>query len=276
VLVQFECGSPRSFDIVIGADGVHSPVRNLVFGEESQFVRYLGSYMAVFSVPNFLGLKRRQILYNEPGRGVSVKSSRGHEDLKVTALFSSAAIAYDRGDIEAQKSRVAVSFAGAGWELARLMVAMGRAPDFYFDATSLIRMPHWSRGRVTLVGDSCVCASPLSGQGTGLALVGAYVLAGELAAAAGDHEIAFARYEGVMRPYAERNQAGAEAMARRFAPQTPRDVRMRNFALKVMRYVPLMSLVFKMAARATSRSARAISLKDYVTASIGTVPRATG
>jgi 2-polyprenyl-6-methoxyphenol hydroxylase-like FAD-dependent oxidoreductase len=263
VLVRFEHAAPGMFDVVIGADGLHSTVRGLVFGEESQFVRHLGSYMAVFSAPNFLGLQRWQILFNEPGRVVSVKSSRGNADVKVTAFFSSEPIQYDRRDVEAQKQVVTAAFADSGWELPRLLAAMAQAPDFYFDATSLIRMPQWSRGRVTLVGDACVCASPLSGQGTGLALVGAYVLAGELAAAAGDHTAAFAGYERAMRPYAERNQAGAEGVAKTFAPQTPREVRMRNFALKLMRYIPLTSLMFKMAARATARSARAITLDDY-------------
>jgi 2-polyprenyl-6-methoxyphenol hydroxylase-like FAD-dependent oxidoreductase len=124
-------------------------------------------------------------------------------------------------------------------------------------------MQAWSRGRVTLVGDACACASPLSGQGTGLALVGAYVLAGELAAAAGDHETAFVRYEQVMRPYTERNQRGAEALAKNFAPRTPREVQTRNFAPKLMRYIPLTSLMFKMAARATAKSSRAITLSRY-------------
>jgi 2-polyprenyl-6-methoxyphenol hydroxylase-like FAD-dependent oxidoreductase len=263
LLVRFEHASPRKFDLVIGADGVHSAVRELVFGEESQFVRHLGSYMAVFSAPNFLELDRWQTLFQDAGRAVSVKSSRGNTDVKVTAFFASDPLRYDRKDVMAQKAIVTAAFSHVGWELPRLLAAMAESPDFYFDATCLIRMPAWSRGCVTLVGDACVCASPFSGQGTGLALVGAYVLAGELAAAAGDHEAALVRYEQVMRPYAERNQRGAEALAKHFAPRTLREAQMRNFALKLLRYVPLTSLMFKMAARATAKSSRAITLNEY-------------
>lgn len=263
VLVRFEHAPSRTFDIVIGADGVHSAVRELVFGEESQFVRHLGSYMAVFSAPNFLGLDRWQVLFHDAGRAVSVKSSRGNADVKVAAFFSSDPLRYDRKDVAAQKAIVTAAFSHVGWELPRLLAAMTEGSDFYFDVTCLICAPRWSRGRVSLVGDACVCASPLSGQGTGLALVGAYVLAGELAAAAGDHETAFVRYEQAMRPFAERNQRGAEALAKNFAPRTPRQVRTRNLALRLMRYIPLTSLMFKMAARATANSSRAITLETY-------------
>ena len=263
VRVQFEHGQPRTFDLVIGADGVHSVTRRLAFDEDASFLRHLGIYMAVFSAPNFLGLERQQILFNGVGRVASVKSSRGNADVKVALFFSSDPFQYDRADVAAQKALVRDAFSSAGWELPRLLAAMSAAQDFYFDATCLIRMPQWSRGRVVLVGDACTCVSPFSGQGTGLALVGAYVLAGELAAAKGDQAIAFTRYEQLMRPFAQRNQAGAEANAKGFAPQTPSGVRMRNFALKLMRYLPLTSVMFKMAAREMSRSASAIVPEDY-------------
>ncbi len=263
VHVSFDRHPPAVFDMLVGADGVHSNVRRHVFGDESQFVQQLGSYMAVFSSPNHLQLDRWQLIYTQPGRVVSIKTARGNADVKVAAFFSSPPITYDYRDIEQQKRLTSAAFDAAGWELPRLLAAIEPAQDFYFDATCLIRMPRWSHGRVTLIGDACVCPSPLSGQGTGLALVGAYVLAGELSDAAGDHETGFANYERTMRPFADRNQAGAEKMARGFAPQTPRAVRMRDFALKLMNYLPGKTLMFKMALREVSESAKAITLRDY-------------
>src|SRR5262244_2222503 len=108
----------------------------------------------------------------------------------------------------AQQQQVLRSvYRGIGWEVPRLLGMMPSAPDYYFDAAAQIRMDHWSRGRVVLVGDAAYCASPMSGQGSSLALIGAYVLAGELAAAGGDHEAAFAEYDRVMRPFIAVNQA---------------------------------------------------------------------
>ena len=267
VRVSFNVRPAETFDMVIGADGVHSHVRRLAFGDEAQFMHTLGSYMAIFSAPNHLELDRWQLIYNQPGRVVSIKTARGNAIVTVAAFFSSAPLTYDYRDLEQQKRLTAAAYADAGWELPRLLSAMQQAPDFYFDSTCQIRMPRWSQGRVTLVGDACCCPSPLSGQGTGLALVGSYVLAGELANAAGDHTTAFANYERVMRPFAERNQAGAEGIAKGFAPQTPREIRRRNFALKVMNFLPGKDFMFKMAARAAAESAKSITLSDYRAAS---------
>jgi 2-polyprenyl-6-methoxyphenol hydroxylase-like FAD-dependent oxidoreductase len=272
VHVTFERNAPRTFDLVVGADGLHSNVRRLAFGDESQFIHHLGSYMAIFSAPNHMALDRWQLMFNLPGRVVSIKTTRGNAEVKVTAFFSSPPIRFDYRDLAQQKRLTAEAFADAGWEMPRLLAAMYQAPDFYFDSTSQIRMPNWSRGRVTLLGDACVCPSPLTGQGTSLALVGAYVLAGELAHAAGDHEVALARYEMAVRAFAERNQASAAGIAKGFAPQTPRGIWWRNLNFKLLPYIPWRNLVFNLVMRGIANAAKAITLSDYSASRDSTTP----
>ncbi|WP_101785989.1 FAD-dependent monooxygenase [Nonomuraea indica] len=209
VHVTFERGAPRTFDLVVGADGLHSTVRRLAFGPEKEFVHHLGTYLSVFTADNFLGLEDWQVWVREGRAGGGVYPVRGNTELRVNLGFEAEPIPYDHRDVDQQRRLVAEHCGGLRWEVPRLLDAMWKAPDFYFDAMAQVRMDTWSRGRVTLLGDAGYCASPLSGQGTSLALVGAYVLAAELAGhhAAGDHAAALARYEARMRPFVALNQA---------------------------------------------------------------------
>jgi 2-polyprenyl-6-methoxyphenol hydroxylase-like FAD-dependent oxidoreductase len=202
--VTFEHGAARRFDLVVGADGLHSTVRRLVFGPEERLTRHLGSYVSVFTTDNILGLDRWQVWIREGDAGAGIYTARDNTELRVNLGFMSEPLAYDRRDLDAQRRLIAERTAELGWEIPRLLKAMWQAPDFYFDAMAQVRLDSWSRGRVTLVGDAGYCASPLSGQGTSLALVGAYVLASEIGAG---FEGAFDRYEARMRPFAEANQA---------------------------------------------------------------------
>jgi 2-polyprenyl-6-methoxyphenol hydroxylase-like FAD-dependent oxidoreductase len=188
----------------IDSDGLHSNVRRLAFGPESQFSQHLGMYVAVFTADNVLGLDNWQVWLRNETAGAGIYPARDNTELRVNVGFMSEPLDYDRGDLDAQRRLIADHAAGLGWEMLRLLKAMWQAPDFYFDAMAQIRMDTWSRGRVTLIGDAGYCASPMSGQGTSLALVGAYVLAEEIAR---DHRGAFSRYEARMRPFAELNQA---------------------------------------------------------------------
>ncbi|TWP52685.1 FAD-dependent oxidoreductase [Lentzea tibetensis] len=207
VLVTFERTAPRKFDLVVGADGLHSNVRNLVFGPEQQFIRHLGTYLSVFTTPNFLDLDHWQVFCQAGVVGGGVMSARKNTEARFYLGFESVEpITYDYRDTEAQRQLIADAFAGSGWEFQRALTFMWNAPDFHFDSMSQIHMDTWSRGRVTLLGDAGYCGSPLSGQGTSMALVGAYVLAGELKAANGDHTVAFARYEAEIRDYVRANQ----------------------------------------------------------------------
>ncbi|GLZ31068.1 hypothetical protein Lesp02_32570 [Lentzea sp. NBRC 105346] len=207
VHVTFENNAPRTFDIVVGADGLHSNVRRLVFGPEEQFISHLGTYLSVFTTPNFLDLDHWQVFCQAGVLGGGVMSARKNTEARFYLGFESPEpIKYDYRDVNAQKQLIADAFASSGWEFPNAVEHMWNADDFHFDSMSQIHLDTWSRGRVVLLGDAGYCGSPMSGQGTSMALVGAYVLAGELAAARGDHVTAFARYEAEIRDYVRANQ----------------------------------------------------------------------
>jgi 2-polyprenyl-6-methoxyphenol hydroxylase-like FAD-dependent oxidoreductase len=206
VRVTFERAEPRTFDLVIGADGLHSNVRALAFGEESRFITHLGTYLSVFTTDNFLDLDHWQVFHRTADKMSGLYSARNNAEARAILGFESPPLDYDRRDTTRQKQIIADRFADDGWETPRLLKAMWDAPDFHFDSMSQIRMDSWSNGRVSLIGDAGYCGSPLSGQGTSLALVGAYVLAGELMAANGDHRTGLAHYEEELRGFVELNQ----------------------------------------------------------------------
>jgi 2-polyprenyl-6-methoxyphenol hydroxylase-like FAD-dependent oxidoreductase len=206
VTVEFEHAAPRRFDLVVGADGLHSNTRRLVFGPETQYTHHLGMYLSVFTQENYLGLDRWQTWFNDGAVGGAVMTVRDNAELRIYLGFPAGPIDYDHRDTQAQKQLVADHLTGLGWEVPGFIERMWKTDDFYFDAMAQIKMDTWSDGRASLVGDAAHCAAPTSGQGTSLALVGAYVLAAELGRT-DDHERAFARYERRMRPFAEANQA---------------------------------------------------------------------
>lgn len=206
VRVTFRRGEPRVFDLVVGADGLHSAVRRLAFGPEERFLHHLGSYVAVFSTENFLDLDNWQVWLRGDTATYCAYPAHGNTELRATLGFTSDPLDHDRHDVEWQKALMAERLGDLGWETPRLLKAMWASSDFYFDAMAQVRADTWSHGRVVLLGDAAHCPSPLSGQGSSLALVGAYVLADELGAA-DDPGAALARYERRVRPFAELNQA---------------------------------------------------------------------
>ncbi|MFF9050143.1 FAD-dependent monooxygenase [Streptomyces erythrochromogenes] len=208
VRVDFTHGPSRAFDLVVGADGLHSAVRRLAFGPEEHFSHHLGSYLSVFGAENFLGLEDWQVWLRDDDTGFGIMPVRGNTELRIAFGFESGPLSPDLRDGGALRQLVVDKLASLRWEEGgRLAEAARKAPDFYCDAMAQIRMEAWSRGRVALLGDAGYCPSPLSGQGTGLALVGARVLADCLARDIGDHRAAYARYEQRMRPFVTRNQA---------------------------------------------------------------------
>ncbi len=206
--VTFATAAPRRFDLVIGADGLHSAVRRLAFGPEEQFIRDLGmGYIANFGMPNFLGLERWEVFYMHAEVGVGIMALEKDADVRTYLGFNPPTpIDYDYRDIDAQKQLLADHVAGAGWVLPQIVEHMLRAPDFHFDAPGQIRMDSWSRGRIVLVGDAGYSVSPATGQGTTVAMVGAYVLAGELATHKEHLGAGIAAYENELRDYVIRNQ----------------------------------------------------------------------
>lgn len=205
VHVEFEKSESRHFDLVIGADGLHSRVRKLGFGEESQFLRELGLYISFYSIPNFLHLDRVEIEYHSHKRFVVVYCPRDGM-AKVGFAFSSQPFKLNLSDQSQQQKFLQEAFANAKWEVPRLLSYMKETPDFYFDCIAQVHMPHWTNGRIALVGDAGYAVSPLAGQGASVALVGAYVLAGELAEAQGDYTKAFQQYEEGLTEFVNKNQ----------------------------------------------------------------------
>ncbi|MFD0366661.1 FAD-dependent monooxygenase [Streptomyces sp. NPDC059071] len=259
VTVSFEKAAPRRFGLVVGADGPHSVVRALSFGPESEFVHPIGLYTAWFTAIDDLDLDGWFLMHNAPGGLVaSARPGRLPGEIKAGFSFRSPPVAYDRRDVAAQQELVAQRFAGVGWETPRLLRAMRTAPDFFFDSMGQVRLDRWSRGRVALLGDAGYCATPLTGLGTSLALVGAYVLAGELAAAGGDHRIAFRRYDEVMRPYVSQAQQLPPGGASGFAPSGRIGIRLRDLSMRQMARWPMRNLLAAQFAKAGD-----IALPEY-------------
>jgi 2-polyprenyl-6-methoxyphenol hydroxylase-like FAD-dependent oxidoreductase len=231
VQVQFEHGGSRRFDLVVGADGLHSNVRRLAFGPQPLFEKHLGYMVAAFEVG---GYRPRDddtyAMYGQPGRMVGRFTL--HND-RTLFLFVFAADSGSRPPtLDQQKAMLRDSFGDGKWECPRILDELDRTHELYFDCVSQIRMRSWSKGRVALVGDAAFCVSLLAGQGTALAMISAYVLAGELATAGGHHEEAYAKYESSLRAFIDRKQRGAERFAAAFAPRTQWGLWFRNQVIR--------------------------------------------
>jgi 2-polyprenyl-6-methoxyphenol hydroxylase-like FAD-dependent oxidoreductase len=212
--VSFRDQPDRRFDFVIGADGVYSNVRKLVFGNDASFVRPLGVAMALFTTPNLIDLQGWQLAYREEAVGYVIYPSFDQTQLRLGVGYGVEPGEVSRNDMAAQKAAVAAECKHLGGYFPQLLDAMRDTSQFYWGELAQIHMPGWSQGRVALVGDAGYCASPFSGQGTSLALVGALVLAKALAQNPEDFAVAFAAYEQRMRPFVKLNQ-GLVDMERR-------------------------------------------------------------
>ena len=244
VLVSFKRGAAHEFDLVIGADGLHSTVRELAFGPERQFEKQLGYRIAVFGVE---GYRPRDelvfVTYSTPGRQVGRFALRG--DLTMFSfLFASERLTGPEPlDAKERKAVLHQVFADAGWECPQILQAMDQVNDVYYDRVSQIKMEGWSKGRVMLIGDAAACVSLMAGEGAGLAMIEAYVLAGELNRAGHDYQAAYRRYEQRLRSFVEGKQKSARYFASAFVPKTRVGVWMRNQVTKLMA-IPQLSHYF--------------------------------
>lgn len=204
--VAFAGGDRQRFELVIGADGLHSALRGMVFGPHERFVRHLGLVLCFYGVPNEFGLDRWMLEYQQAGRSAGLRPLQDAARAMATFSFASTDFAVDHRDVAAQKRLLRERMAGFGWLSSRILDHLDDTDDFYLDQVAQVVMDRWSSGRVGLLGDAAFSSSPMSGQGTGLALVGAHLLAGELAGAGWDPVAGFAAYEERMRPFVEANQ----------------------------------------------------------------------
>jgi 2-polyprenyl-6-methoxyphenol hydroxylase-like FAD-dependent oxidoreductase len=231
VRVVFRHSGARRFDLVIGADGLHSAVRCLAFGPQDRFEKQLGYAVAAFEVQ---GYRPRDedvyLMYGHPGRMLGRFTLRDDRTLFLSVFT------VGNGSLPAaldlQRAMLRERYRNDGWECRRILDQLDRTQELYFDRVSQIRMQSWSKGRVALTGDAAFCVSLLAGQGSALAMISAYVLAGELARAGGRYEEAFRNYEALLRPWIGTKQRGAERFAGAFAPRTGWGLRFRNQVIK--------------------------------------------
>jgi 2-polyprenyl-6-methoxyphenol hydroxylase-like FAD-dependent oxidoreductase len=244
VTVELERSQSRRFALVVGADGLHSAVRRIAFGPDSDFVRDFDLYTAWFTATAETDLDGWFLMFNAPG-GLVATARPGHKarEIKAGLSFRSQPLTYERSDRSAQEQILASRFAGAGWEVDKLLAAMSQATDFFFDSVGQVHIDEWSRERVVLLGDAGYCASPLSGMGTSLALVGAYILAGELVASRGDHRVAFKRYHERMQSYVDQAQELPAGGVDGYAPMHRLMIVLRTASMRAITRWPFRAIV---------------------------------
>jgi 2-polyprenyl-6-methoxyphenol hydroxylase-like FAD-dependent oxidoreductase len=262
--VSFVSGRTDSFDIVVGADGLHSNVRAIAFGSEAQFVKNMGYHIAIYTVPDFMNLGDAGRYYVELGRRVGCFGTPNDGMAKASFHFATDKPDYDRRDVASQKKLLLETFSGMKWVTQQMLEMMDGAPDFYFDSLSQVKMDQWSKGRVVLLGDAASCASPMSGMGTSIAFVGAYLLAGELKDSDGNYAKAFSNYEATMRGFVIEAQKMAESVSW-FIPQTRFKL---WFSKKLWSWMPE-STMRKLMIEQPAQIANMVTVKDYDLATTG-------
>lgn len=225
-------GSQEQFDLVIGADGLHSRIRSLMIGADAEVEHSLGVEVAACTVADYQHRDELTYIgYPAPQRMVSRVSLRDDKTLFLFTFRSALADKQPETNAEA-KALLRDVYGEMGWEVPNILNRLDDANDLYFDHVSQIRLDHWCKGRVALIGDAAACASLLAGEGTGLAMLEAYVLAGELHRAGGDYRVAFRRYEQRLQPFLRKKQESALTMVAFFAPKNRLQMALSRLAIQ--------------------------------------------
>ncbi|MFP5371900.1 MAG: FAD-dependent monooxygenase, partial [Actinomycetes bacterium] len=228
----FESGAPARFDLVVGADGLHSRVRRLVFGPETDFVTPFGLYLATVPLAEPAGRADTVVMYNQPGAATALHPGRGVPG--VAFIFRSTS-EVDPRNADAAAALLQRVYTGARWRVPELLDSYLASPDRYFDAVSRVRVPVWSRGRVALLGDAASSIS-IFGEGSSSAIAGAAALAGALTGSEGDVHAGLRRYESGHRTASRRGQRTAGLISHVLVPATGRGLAARNIALRLTRH----------------------------------------
>jgi 2-polyprenyl-6-methoxyphenol hydroxylase-like FAD-dependent oxidoreductase len=230
VEVEFSDGTSETYDLVVGAGGIHSKTRELLWGAECQFAHYLGFTVACAVIEDILGNQSAFYSHVEPHKQASVYSIRGN---KLATFFAFRSEQYDHLTQQQQLDKLTETFGGMGWIVPQLLEHVRQSPHLFFDAVSQIKIDPWYKGRVALLGDACQCMTLLAGQGASMAMAGAYVLATELEQANGDYQTAFPRYQTRMKPEIDQRQIEAQKLAKSFVPDSYLRIKLMGLFLKV-------------------------------------------
>ena len=268
--VTFERAAPRRFDVVIGADGLHSNVRHLVFGEDAGRTQFLGGYLAVLSVPKSLAREGEMVVHLGVGRLAGIYTAQPLDDARALFMFRSREeLEYHYRDAVRQKELLRLAFAGKHAMVDGWLDELDRTPTFYFDSITQLQLDTWSCGRVTLVGDAGYCPGPAVGGSTSVAVLGAYVLAGELAQVNGDYAQAFAAYEREMADAVRRSRAFARTVAKSLVPNSAAGVWALTRGAQLISMLP--AGLTKALARLNAKGVRlydSMQYKDYAGAGV--------
>lgn len=239
--VELSDGKDEGYDLVLGADGIHSNVRKLVWGDESQFSHFLGFYVACSIVDNFFGTPDVFYGYFEPKVQTTVYSI-GNNQLATFFAFKSEPLNIQSRD--EQMDVLIKRFGNLGWVVPRLVEETKQSGDFFFDAVAQIQLDNWYKDRVALAGDACQCLTLLAGQGASMGMAGAYLLADELHKADGEYKAAFPAYQERLKPEIQRRQKEARGLVGSFVPENNFAIAMTYFFLNAM-FLPGFKTLFK-------------------------------